>query len=123
MSDSILRSKLIRLAHANPKMRAHLLPLLKKAARFKLDAPDPRLSQRTKAAEGKMFAERAKAVQRLEGMQDGLARFGQYHDRVGPTHFAGYEKAIGGAAKDIDNAIRKLMTLTLDDSPGYERLY
>lgn len=36
MSDAFLRKKLIRLAHANPELRPHLLPLLQKVALQKL---------------------------------------------------------------------------------------
>ena len=32
MSDSILRQRLAKLAHDNPAMRKHLVPLLKKQA-------------------------------------------------------------------------------------------
>jgi len=35
-SDQKLRSKIIRLAHANPDMRPHLLPMLKKAGKFSM---------------------------------------------------------------------------------------
>lgn len=34
MSERTLRTNLIRLAHSNPEMRPHLLPLLKKAQRL-----------------------------------------------------------------------------------------
>jgi len=44
VNDQTLRSKLIRLAHAKPELRPHLLPLLKQASHGALDynkVPDP----------------------------------------------------------------------------------
>jgi hypothetical protein len=41
MSDQILRSKVIRLAHSNPELRPHLIPLLKQAALPGKGAPTP----------------------------------------------------------------------------------
>ena len=41
MSDQALRSKIIRLAHQQPELRPHLLPLLKEAAIPGRGAPSP----------------------------------------------------------------------------------
>jgi len=44
MPDQALRSKLIRLAHAKPELRPHLLPIIKQARLEALDynkVPDP----------------------------------------------------------------------------------
>jgi len=52
MSDQALRSSLIRLAHANPELRPHLLPLLKEAGCEKLPEGGMRDNCEEKKAEG-----------------------------------------------------------------------
>lgn len=53
MSDKKLRNKLIRLAHANPELRADLLPLLKEAGCEKLPEGPMRDNCEKKKEEGK----------------------------------------------------------------------
>jgi hypothetical protein len=56
MSDRTLRAKLIRLAHANPELRAQILPLLKDAGCEKLPEGGMRDNCEEKVEEGKESA-------------------------------------------------------------------
>lgn len=73
MSDESLRSACIRLAHSKPKLRPHLLPLLKKEA-----AKDLKVSEKTRSAVNKAldahFKDRdGRYLFRYSSLQDGIA--------------------------------------------------
>lgn len=65
--SSTLRSKVIRLAHANPELRPHLLPLLKEAGCEKLPEGGMRDNCEKKKEEGKEASGRTASVKPIYG--------------------------------------------------------